>query len=107
PPAPPRNPVISRPDWIRKPSGDAVNRAYPDRAQRQNIGGKVTLSCTVNADGTVSGCSVVSENPGDYGFGDAAIRLSKQFKMRPQTADGQPVGGASVRIPLTFTPASE
>jgi protein TonB len=102
PPAPPRNPVITKPDWVRKPSGDAVNRAYPDRALRQNISGRVTLSCTVNADGTVSGCSVVSENPADYGFGDAAIRLSKQFKMRPQTADGQPVGGANVRIPLSF-----
>ena len=36
------------------------------------------------------------------GFGDAAMKLSKLFKMRPQTKDGQPVDGGTVRIPIAF-----
>jgi protein TonB len=28
--------------------------------------------------------------------------MSKLFKMRPQTKDGAPVGGGTVRIPLSF-----
>ena len=41
------------------------------------------------------------------GFGEAAISLSKMFKMRPQTRDGAPVGGASIVIPLTFNPPAD
>lgn len=77
-------------------------RYYPDRATRQNIDGRVTISCSVRANGTVTGCSVVSENPPDYGFGDAAIRLSSKFRMKPKTADGSPVEGGRVNIPIVF-----
>ena len=56
----------------------------------------------MNARGTLDGCSVQSEEPGDMGFGDAAMKLSKLFKMRPQTKDGQPGDGGTVRIPIRF-----
>ena len=62
-----------------------------------------TISCRVNARGTLDGCSIVSEEPGDMGFGDAAMKMSKLFKMRPQTRDGQPVDGGTVRIPIRFS----
>ena len=102
PPEPPRNPVIENPSWDRKPSGDDVARYYPDRALRREISGRATISCTVRANGTVTGCSVVSEDPADYGFGDAAIKLSSRFRMKPKRADGTPVEGGTVRIPIVF-----
>ena len=77
-------------------------RYYPERATRMEVGGSAALSCTVTARGTLTGCSVTSESPADMGFGDAAIKLSKLFKMRPMSKDGQPVDGGTVRIPIRF-----
>ena len=79
-----------------------MNRYYPDRASRMEVEGRATLSCTVNARGTLEGCSILSEDPADMGFGDAAQKMSRLFKMRPQTKDGQPVDGGTVRIPIRF-----
>lgn len=66
------------------------------------VSGRATISCTVNARGGLDGCNIISEDPSDMGFGDAAMRMSKLFRMRPKTTDGQPVDGGTVRIPLRF-----
>jgi protein TonB len=69
--------------------------------------GSVRMSCTVTASGTLSDCSIVSETPADFGFGDSAMKMSKLFKMAPKTEDGSPVGGARVTIPIRFNLPSE
>ena len=107
PPAPPapepaRPAVITNPDWLRQPSGDDIARYYPSRAQTLGREGRATIRCQVTASGTLTGCSVTSEDPSDMGFGDAAMRMSRLFKMRPKTNDGRPVEGASVTIPIRF-----
>lgn len=103
PPEPPRPSVITNPDWLRLPSGDDINRYYPDRAQRMEVEGRVTLNCSVTAKGTLESCSISNEDPNNMGFGDAAMRMTRLFKMRPQTKDGQPVSGGQVRIPIRFS----
>jgi len=94
--------MSTQPDWLRKPSAEDLAKYFPDRAQRMGVNGKATISCTVNARGLLEGCSVVSEDPSDQGFGEAAIKMSKLFKMRPMSKDGAPVDGGTVRIPLRF-----
>jgi protein TonB len=94
--------VISNPRWLSRPSGDQMARAYPQRAIALGRSGSVVLDCGVVASGAVSGCSIASETPAQLGFGVAALRLSKHFRMSPRTEDGRPVDGARVRIPLRF-----
>lgn len=101
-PTPPRPSVITNPDWARRPSGDDIARYYPDRAMRMNVEGRATISCSVTAKGTLESCDIVSEDPADQDFGSAALRMSKLFKMKPKTADGAPVEGGTVRIPIRF-----
>ncbi|MGZ8370586.1 MAG: TonB family protein [Caulobacteraceae bacterium] len=93
--------VIAQPRWVKRPSAEQMDAAFPIRARNLGVSGKATLGCTVTASGGVTGCAVVSETPG-YGFGDAAMRLSKYFRMSPQTRDGTPVEGAKVSIPISF-----
>jgi protein TonB len=102
-PEPPKGPpVIGQPRWISQPTAEQMSVAYPQAAYDGNVEGRALLRCSVTAAGTVAACVVVSETPRGYGFGQAAQRLSRYFRMTPRTEDGRPVEGAKVDIPLQF-----
>lgn len=100
--APSGPPVITDPNWVRKPTGDQLMRAYPDRALERDITGAATLSCLVRMDGSLTSCAVANESPGNAGFGRAAMSLSRHFQLSPRTVDGQAVDGARVNVTIRF-----
>jgi protein TonB len=97
-----RSTVILKPEWVRKPTLDQVTRAYPDRAVRRGVSGEVMLSCQVTSRGTAQSCTVLTETPEDFGFGEAALKLSRYFLLRPMTRDGRTTENGVVTIPVRF-----
>jgi TonB family protein len=94
--------VVVKPDWRRKPDGDDLARVYPDAARRAGVIGKARIECTVSVKGLLEQCEALSEGPPGWGFGAAALAMTRYFSWRPETVNGVAVGGASVVIPVDF-----
>jgi TonB family protein len=94
--------VITKPDWAEKPTGEDMERFYPEKAKTEEVGGRATITCQVNANGSLVDCTVVDETPKDYGFGAAAVSLGAIFRMKPKTVDGAAVDGGEITIPIVF-----
>lgn len=63
--------------------------------------GRVGISCTVQQDGSLSNCSVTSEDPAGAGFGQAALAAARRSRVSPRTVDGA-AQGATVRYTVSF-----
>ncbi len=86
--------------WTDRPTAQDFNSYYPPAAIEQNLGGRATLDCLIQADGSLR-CAISSEEPEDVGFGLAALGIARTFRAAPEV-DGQPTAGGRVRIPITF-----
>ncbi len=91
---PPAQPAVeaATPKPARTGLPDAVSSpqpAYPREALRDGVSGEVTVAFTVNADGSVSGASVVSSNP-HHVFDGAALDAIRKWRFE---APGEPVSG--------------
>ncbi len=84
-----------------------MQRYFPDRAQRLNVNGKASLSCTVTEQGKLTDCSITNEDPPDQGFGDATLKVAKIFKLKPKTLDGAPVAGGKVQVVIRWVNAKD
>lgn len=98
----PPNALIENPDWGRRARGEDIARYYPDLAQRMNVEGKASVLCQVAAEGRLSNCFVAEQTPPGMGFGEATLRLSQLFTVKPVSLDGQSTAGAWVKLKLSF-----
>ena len=93
-------PIVTRPHWLRVPSGGDLAKFYPARAIERGKTGEVSLACLVRVDGTLA-CRVAGETPAGWGFGAAAMRISQRYQMEPATRDGAPVEARyTLRVPF-------
>ncbi|MBX3430722.1 MAG: energy transducer TonB [Hyphomonadaceae bacterium] len=98
PPVEPGPSEITNPRWLRQPRDLASY--YPSRALAHDITGQVVLDCLVRTSGALD-CSVSSETPSNWGFGQAALRISSDYRMVPAMRDGQAVEGRyRMRVPF-------
>jgi TonB family protein len=65
------------------------------------LSGYALIQCIVSPQGALHDCQVLKETPAGAGFGQAALALTPQFLMRPETVNGKPVE-ATISIPITF-----
>jgi protein TonB len=100
--ASPAQAQIVPPDWLRKPTEDDMLRVYPRDALRHRVEGHAVFQCDVTERGELADCFVLRETPANQGFGEAALKLTPLFLMRPPTRGGIPVGGAHVTVPISF-----
>jgi protein TonB len=85
------------------PSLVQLARYFPDIALRSGVSGTATVDCTVGVNGDLLGCWVDTENPGNMGFGAAALELSTVVQMQPAGLDGFPTAGRSYDLQAVFT----
>lgn len=94
-------PALTGVVWLERPNARDFERYYPPDARAQSVEGRVALDCLVDAEGRVT-CAVATEDPLGWGFGEAALRISRYFRMAAATRDGRPTSGGSVRVTIAF-----
>jgi len=90
--------------WQTRASAEQFSAVYPAAARRADINGRVQLTCVVQADYSAT-CSVASESPAGYGFGQAALRVARSYRARATLDDGTPSPGSPARLNITFQAA--
>lgn len=94
----------SGPIILRGASNGEILAFVPPEARRARRAGRSAVNCVIRADTRLEGCRVVDEQPGGFGFGDAAVRIAEtHFRFRPPTtASGRPVEGFRVTVTVNF-----
>jgi hypothetical protein len=87
--------------WVARPSAEDYGRYYPIKALRDNIKGMVSLDCLAETDGKLT-CTIASETPPDMGFGDAALRVARSYRLAAQTKSGDPTAGRHIAVQFKF-----
>jgi TonB family protein len=98
----PAAPSGLQPDWLAEPSFQDRAKAYPPEALKQGVNGRSQISCSVETDGRLTACAVVSETPAGMGFGQASLSLAEHFRMKPEAVRVAAAGGPKVTIPIRW-----
>lgn len=96
-------PVIGKPKWAALPQINDVAAVAPAAAKAAKVyKARVVMTCKVVAQGVVEGCEVRSTEPPGLGYDQAALMLSKYFRLAVWTEEGLPTVGGTVTIPVRF-----
>jgi TonB family protein len=88
-----------RPIWASVPSERRLASLYPARALERGSEGEARLSCTVQSGGALA-CTPTEQT--STSFGNAAVRVSRNFRHAPTLADGSNAAGTPVNLRVVF-----
>jgi protein TonB len=86
------------PGYDQIPTSEDMAKYYPEKALEVGKEGGATLQCVVTKARALANCTIASETPPGFGFGDAALQLSKLFRMKRAAKPG-----SRLAIPIQFT----
>ncbi len=93
--------AVSSPTWLAGfDPGQAVKLFPPEAAAKGLTTGRGVAECVVAQDGALTQCKPLPGDPEGLGFSTAAVKLASLMRMNPWTADGGPVDGAVIRLPI-------
>lgn len=91
-------PAAFTPEYETLPTTDQRMSNLPRRLLRQNLSGVAVLCCDVRDDRRLD-CAVSTEWPEASGFGHAALRVARYYRLTPQSqAEFMARPGAKVRL---------
>jgi TonB family protein len=93
--------TVSAPVWITGVDLASAPRVFPPEASGKGLtSGKGVARCVVGVDGMLTQCTPETSDPAGLGFSEAAVKLASTMKMNLWSADGEPVEGGVVHIPI-------
>lgn len=95
--------VLSRPDWVVKPSDAALDAFWPVEAGKAHRSGVSAIACRVQLSTQVHDCQLIAESPAERGFGTAAIAASRIFRVHPPRRNGKPIDEAWIAVTIVWT----
>lgn len=96
-------PGFRRARWIYQPGWQEMMLYFPAIAKEAKQSGQVLLACHVPRAGKPESCRAIAENPTAMGFGEAAVRLSATFRMRPAYRNNAIMTDLPIIIPVVFS----
>ena len=97
--------TVKAPVWLTSVDlAKAAPSVFPLKALEGGLkSGQGTARCVVAADGTLADCAPDAARPEGWGFSEAVVKLAPMMRINLWSADGAPVQGGVVRVPLTLT----
>jgi TonB family protein len=86
--------------WRRRASAEQMDRVYPRSARRQD--GRVVLQCVARGDGRLHDCRVLTPDPRNADFSEAALDLIEYYRIEPVLRDNSRAEGRAVVVPIEF-----
>ncbi|THD53711.1 TonB family protein [Phenylobacterium sp.] len=101
PPAEIADRTVMAPIWVASFDPRATPKLFPPEAVAGGLStGRGVARCDVGPDGALTACAPEPGDPDGLGFSEAAVKLASAMKMNLWSADGAPVEGGVVHIPI-------
>ncbi|HLZ76019.1 energy transducer TonB [Phenylobacterium sp.] len=93
--------TVMAPVWITGVDLKSAPGVFPPEAAGKGLtSGRGVARCVVGVDGTLTQCAPEAADPDGLGFSEAAVKLASTMKMNLWSADGEPVEGGVIHIPI-------